>query len=251
MSKIAVAVFNRKGGVGKTTLAVILAQIALVRHNRVLAIDLDPSKNFTSAFSFLKDSGFRDYFRIKDALEDNDADASEDWIVIDCPPSLDDTTMFAVEFSDITVIPVRPDYFSVSPLRLLWTIAEKQGKSASQLPLGKVGFDTSSMAKVVNQIIQEGVFPVAGELPMHKGIPYNITSGRIWSVGLPARNRHPYENVYLKITNAMERLQEGEAALDQVLRAIGKALLPENGVVGRTALLAVAALKVHFFKLRF
>ncbi|MBR0249338.1 MAG: AAA family ATPase, partial [Synergistaceae bacterium] len=37
MSKIAVAVLNRKGGVGKTTVAVILAEIALVRHNRVLA----------------------------------------------------------------------------------------------------------------------------------------------------------------------------------------------------------------------
>ncbi|MBQ7154242.1 MAG: ParA family protein [Synergistaceae bacterium] len=223
MSKIAVAVFNRKGGVGKTTLAVILAQIALVRHNRVLAVDLDPSKNFTSAFSFLKDSSFSDYFRTKDTLEDSDADAPEEWIVIDCPPSLDESTKYAVEFSDITVIPVRPDYFSVSPLRLLWTIAEKQGKTASQLPLVKVGFDTSSMAKVVNQIIQEGIFPVAGELPMHKGIPYNITSGRIWSVGLPARNRHPYESVYLKITKAVERMQNGEKDVREVWKSGGDA----------------------------
>ena len=83
MSKIAVAVFNRKGGVGKTTVAVILAQIALVRHHRVLAIDLDPSGNFTSAFGFLKNSGFKDFFRTKNTLEDSDADAPEDWIVID------------------------------------------------------------------------------------------------------------------------------------------------------------------------
>ena len=223
MSKIAVAVFNRKGGVGKTTLAVILAQIALVRHNRLLGVDLDPSQNFTSAFSFLKDSSFRDYFRIKNNLTEEDADAPEEMIVIDCPPSLDDTTKFAVEFSDITVIPVRPDYFSVSPLRPLWTIAEKQGKTPSQLPVVKVGFDTSSMAKIVNQIIQEGIFPIAGELPLHKSIPYNMTSGRIWSVGLPARNRHPYENIYLKITNAVERLRDGEKDVREVWRSGGDA----------------------------
>lgn len=223
MSKIAVAVFNRKGGVGKTTLAVILAQIALVRHNRILGVDLDPSGNFTSAFSFLRDSNFRDYFRIKNTLEESDADAEEDIIVIDCPPSLDDTTEFAVEFSDITVIPVRPDYFSVSPLRLLWTIAEKHKKTPSQLPVVKVGFDTSSMAKIVNQIIQEGIFPIAGELPLHKSIPYNMTSGRIWSVGLPARNRHPYESIYLKITNAVERLRDGEKDIREVWRSGGDA----------------------------
>ena len=223
MSKIAVAVFNRKGGVGKTTLAVILAQLALVRRNRVLAVDLDPSGNFTSAFSFLKNSVFRDNFRVKTTLEADDADAPEEWIVIDCSPALDEVSKFAVEFADITIIPVRPDYFSVSPLRMLASIAEKQGKLRSQLPLVKVGFDTSSMAKVVNQIIQESGYPVAEELPLHKSIPYNISSGRIWSMGLTARSRQPYENLYGKLALAMERLQNGEEDMHEVWKSGGDA----------------------------
>ena len=211
MSKIAVAVFNRKGGVGKTTLAVILTEIALVRHNRVLAIDLDPSGNFSSAFSFLKNTSFKDSFRVKNSLEDSDADSPEDWIVIDCPPSLDDSTRHAIDFADITVIPVRPDYFSLTPVGLITAIADKQyEKSRSQLPLVKVGFDTSAMARVANQIINDGGYPVAEDISLHKMIPYNITSGRIWSVGLTARSRQPYENLYMKITKAIERLQEGE-----------------------------------------
>ena len=87
MSKIAAAVFNRKGGVGKSTLSVILAEIALVRHNKVLAVDLDPSHNFTDALNFMKNY-FHENLRIQSGLEESDADAPEDWIVIDCPPRL-------------------------------------------------------------------------------------------------------------------------------------------------------------------
>ena len=89
MSKIAVAVLNRKGGVGKTTIAVILAEIALVRHNRVLAIDLDPSRNFSDALGFMRNY-FRTSLRVKSTLEESDADAPEEWIVIDCPPNLEE-----------------------------------------------------------------------------------------------------------------------------------------------------------------
>ena len=223
MSKIAVAVFNRKGGVGKTTIAVVLAELALMRRNRVLAVDLDPSGNFTSAFGFLKDSVFRDSFRVKSTLEPEDADAPEEWIVIDCSPALDDAARFAMDFSDITVLPVRPDYFSVYPIRMLETIAKKQGKTRSQLPLVKVGFDMSLMAKVVNQIIQEGGYPVAEDLPMHKSIPYNITTGRIWSMGLTARSRRPYERLYTKLTKAVERLSEGETDIHEVWKSEGDA----------------------------
>ena len=217
MSKIAVAVFNRKGGVGKTTLAVILAEIALIRHKRVLAVDLDPSRNFTSAFGFLKNTSFNDYFRTKNTLEDSDAECPEDWIVIDCPPVLDDSTKHAIDFADITVLPVRPDYFALSPLGMITAMAEKQyHKSRSQLPLVKVGFDMSAMSKVANQIINDGGYPVAEELPLHKSIPYNISSGRIWSMGLTARSRQPYESLHIKIITAVKRLLDGVQEFHEV-----------------------------------
>ena len=129
--------------------------------------------------------------------------------MIDCPPVLDDTTKHAMDFADIMLIPVRPDYFALSPLRLLTAIAEKDyGKSRAQLPIVKMGFDTSSIAKVANQIIQDNAYPVAEDLPFHKSIPYNISSGKIWSIGLTARSRQPYERLYNKLWHAVERLTE-------------------------------------------
>ncbi|MBQ6434815.1 MAG: ParA family protein, partial [Synergistaceae bacterium] len=180
MSKIAVAVLNRKGGVGKTTVSVIISQIALIRHNKVLAIDLDPSRNFSDALGFMKNY-FKDSLRIKDTLEDDDAGAEEEWIVIDCPPNLDEASKHAIDFADIVLVPVRPDFFSLSNLGVMYSTAKKSGKEKAQLPLVKLGYDTSAMSKIANQIIAEREYPVAEDLPLHKHIPYNITSGRVWS----------------------------------------------------------------------
>ena len=215
MSKIAVAVFNRKGGVGKTTIAVILAQIALIRRNRVLAIDLDPSRNFSDALGFLKNY-FNESLRIKDSLEDDDAGASEEWIVIDCPPSLSDASKNAIDFADIVVVPVRPDFFSLSNLGVMYQTAEKFGKEKAQLPLVKVGYDNSVMTKIANQLISERDYPVAEDLPLHKHIPYNITSGRIWSTGLMARSRQPFERLYEKIIKAVDKLNDGVYDINEV-----------------------------------
>ena len=215
MSKIAVAVLNRKGGVGKTTVSVILAQIALIRRSKVLAIDLDPSRNFSDALGFMKNY-FKASLRIKDTLEDDDAGAPEEWIVIDCPPNLDEASKRAIDFADIIVVPVRPDFFSLSNLGVMYSTAKRAGKEKAQLPLVKVGYDTSSMSKIANQLIAEREYPVAEDLPLHKRIPYNITSGLVWSTGLTANSRQPYEKLYEKILKAVDRLQDGIANINEV-----------------------------------
>jgi cellulose biosynthesis protein BcsQ len=46
----AIALFNNKGGVGKTTLTYHLAHMVARLGWRVLAVDLDPQANLTSAF---------------------------------------------------------------------------------------------------------------------------------------------------------------------------------------------------------
>ena len=215
MSKIAAAVFNRKGGVGKTTIAVILAQIALIRHNKVLAVDLDPSRNFSDALGFMKNY-FRDSLRLKDTLEDSDADAPEEWIIIDCPPTLDDASRKAIDFADITIAPVRPDFFSLSNLAVVYSIAAKCGKEKAQLPLVKIGYDNSAMSKIADQLISERDYPIAEDLPLHKRIPFNMTSGLVWSTGLMARSRQPFERLYEKIIKAVDRLNDGIVDINEV-----------------------------------
>ncbi|WP_235488371.1 ParA family protein, partial [Frankia sp. AvcI1] len=47
---ITMALFNNKGGVGKTTLAYHLAHMLQRMGHRVLAVDLDPQANLTAQF---------------------------------------------------------------------------------------------------------------------------------------------------------------------------------------------------------
>ncbi|MBR1672666.1 MAG: ParA family protein [Fretibacterium sp.] len=209
MEKIAVAAINHKGGVGKTTLSIILTQMALLKRQKVLAIDLDPQRNFTDALSFIADY-FKGTLRVKATLEPEDAECEEDWIILDCPPVLGDITREAVDFADIALAPVRPDFFSLSNLGVLYSFVEETGKDRNQIPVVKVGYDTSRLARMVEQILVEKQYPVAGRVPLNRLIPYNITLGRIWSTGLTADARRPFEQMYSRIVGAYERMLAGD-----------------------------------------
>ena len=59
---------------GKTTTVCALCGVFASRGKKVLAIDLDPSRNFSDALGFMKNY-FRNSLRLKTTLEDDDADA--------------------------------------------------------------------------------------------------------------------------------------------------------------------------------
>ncbi|MFF0314275.1 ParA family protein [Micromonospora sp. NPDC005252] len=68
---ISVALFNNKGGVGKTTLTYHLAHMLQRLGHRVLAVDLDPQSNLTAAF--LDDEALEDVWQ-----ESNGASGAEE-----------------------------------------------------------------------------------------------------------------------------------------------------------------------------
>ena len=208
LEKLAVAVINHKGGVGKTTLSLILTQMVLMKRHRVLAVDLDPQRNFTDALSFIR-GYFKESLRVKGALAPEDAEAPEDWIVLDCPPSLGSISRVALNFSDIALVPVRPDLFSLSNLGVLYSVARECGKDRSQLPLVKVGYDATRLAQMAEEVIAGERYPAAASLPLNRLIPYNIASGRIWSTGLSAEARAPYERMFARLVTAYQRMLEG------------------------------------------
>lgn len=155
MSKT-IAIVNQKGGVGKTTTCVNLAAALTEAGHRVLLCDFDPQANATSGMGVDKTVSKGIYTaligevptgeaivhtRYGDVLPSNKAlagagieligmehrefllrDALEsqvehyDFILIDCPPSLELLTLNALCASDAILVPVQCEYFALEGL---------------------------------------------------------------------------------------------------------------------------------------
>ncbi len=152
---------NQKGGVGKTTSAVSLTAALTQCGKKVLLCDFDPQANATSGLGVDKKQKISVYdvvindvpvknaivhtkygdvipsgpdlagagielvaknrreFRLRDALET--LRSEYDYIMIDCPPSLELLTLNALCASDQVLIPVQCEYYALEGLSDLMT----------------------------------------------------------------------------------------------------------------------------------
>lgn len=160
MGKI-IAVVNQKGGVGKTTTCINLAYALHLRGKKVLLCDCDPQGNSTSGFGVDKTTTPNTYDVIMNGEDPKNAivktkygslipanreltgalielvDLEErefvlkkalgglreqfDYILIDCPPSLELLTLNALCAADSVLVPVQCEYFALEGLTDLVT----------------------------------------------------------------------------------------------------------------------------------
>ena len=134
MAKI-VAVVNQKGGVGKTTTCVSLTAALQEKGKSVLLCDFDPQANSTSGMGVdktlsggdvlpssknLAGAGIemigleRREFLLKDALDE--LSPRYDFILIDCPPSLELLTLNGLCAADTILVPVQGEYYALEGL---------------------------------------------------------------------------------------------------------------------------------------
>lgn len=161
-----IAVANQKGGVGKTTTATNLSACLAEKGKKVLAIDMDPQGNMSSALGvdknnldytiyelILGDCGLEDCLQ-REVLEGlsvipanvNLAGAEieligiedkefilknyietvrmeYDFVIIDCPPSLNTLTVNAMTTADTVLVPIQCEFFALEGLsQLIHTI---------------------------------------------------------------------------------------------------------------------------------
>ena len=215
---IKVACFNLKGGVGKTTWAIILTQIALMdKENKpnIVAFDQDELLNFSYYMSHLKNiAEFKDSLTIRtDPLKEEYFDnITADLIIIDCHPSSNELTKIALKNSDFVLIPVIPNINSVEHLDKIREIAGKD-KELFQFPIVKIGFGSAGVGSIATQVSQKIIdmgysSAVIGEVPSYHLITKNLYSEprRFWCVGLSAIKQEPFKAIYAKLLKRYEQL---------------------------------------------
>jgi cellulose biosynthesis protein BcsQ len=206
---IAIAVSNHKGGVGKTTITTILVQIVLSQTDKkVHAIDLDPQKNLTDALNlFAKNNPA---LAMNLILSDSISDEG-DFIIIDCPPALEKQTKMAIEFADIILVPVMADFFSLLNLEVVFELGNNFGKIREQMPIVTIGFRNAGIAlaaSIRQQFTERGYF-LAGDMPVHKLIPFNMAAGNQWDRGLGMEFRKQFWHLLKDIEQNYTQMLKG------------------------------------------
>jgi len=149
-----IAVANRKGGTGKTTIACALAT-RLAETDRVLLVDLDSQGSATESLGatpgaavamwlisgdlgqvvnvggldILPGSAKTAMVQISETeqglgiIARGLQGARYDWVILDCPPAFSTITQAALYAADYALVPTLPEYLSVAGVRQLITQA--------------------------------------------------------------------------------------------------------------------------------
>jgi cellulose biosynthesis protein BcsQ len=186
--KTAIAISNNKGGVGKTTLAVMLSETALLRTDKKIhCVDLDPQKNFIDTLSLIDQAKYAGRLTVSEKIS-----FKGDINIIDCPPEMSQDTISAIKMADSVLIPIMADMYSLVNIEKIFSVGKTQGKTLKQMPLISVGFNVASasiLAEITSYIAQNE-FVIGAEIPSHKLIPFNIMTGQMWEYGLSTKHRH-------------------------------------------------------------
>ena len=199
MEKLAVALWNYKGGVGKSTISLILSQEGARRGLRVLALDLDKQKNLSDALA-LSESYFPT-LHVSTELTPGVADQPFDFYVLDLHPEMGKTEQAAA--------PMYNDFFSAANLGLVWEQTIETGKDRQQAAIIKNCVESSRTSLEIENAVNEEEYPTAGRIPRNGNIVRNIALGRPWWSAMNARQQKPFIELYDHIWRAYTNMLAG------------------------------------------
>ena len=205
---LAIACVNLKGGVGKTTLAFLLASMGLHKGLKVMVYDLDEQRNITDTINAVWHESYPENLHVKTKIEPGDENLDSDFFVLDCPLRGQKIISEAIGFSDIIIIPVTPDSYGLANLPVLYEMCSTLGKDQAQCPILINKRDESGISRTFISFVLEHKYPIIGWLPENGLIRWNIHNGILWNTRLRETHIAPFWGVYNALWDGWKRISE-------------------------------------------
>jgi chromosome partitioning protein len=180
-----VAVVARKGGSGKTTLAVHLAIAGYLRGVRTLLADADPQRSASEALrgralagpKLIETNGPKLF-----ALQEMARRAEHDLLIIDTPCGPEQDVAHAMALADLSLIVVRPTFLDIAAAVRTIDTARRLGRPAqiviNQAYCARAGREPASVQKTFEALRFTGM-PVCPEVIRSRAIMQTaLTAGR-------------------------------------------------------------------------
>ena len=216
-------VANQKGGVGKTTTSISLADGLAKSGARTLLIDLDPQCNATSGVGFTPVvehplvsgrpvsvsvdatqmpgldllAGTRNFGDIEILAHGDEAILERirkqltqeiygyDYVVIDCPPSMGQLTRLALECSTEVFMPIQCEYFAMEGLvQMIEVIGEVMQKREGKLEFGGIVLTMYDHTLELAAEVENEVREFFGDVVFQSVIPRDVAVSEAPSHGL-------------------------------------------------------------------
>lgn len=208
MDKLAITCWNYKGGTGKTTLALVLAQIAAQKGLRVLVMDLDAQHNLRDVLSL--SAHLFPSVEVVTEIPKGAAALDFDFFVLDTHPDMDDKIKAALTFSDVVLVPVLGDFLSVANLGAAWNYIQDAGLGFQQAALVKNCMEDTRTTREIEDVLKEQGYPLAGRLPRNNNLLRNLVLGNRWSAHMSQRQQAPFLALYEKLWAAYRKMAKGD-----------------------------------------
>ena len=179
----------------KTTYDVLLAdhtlqQIAL--RTAIPGVDIAPSTTDLSSADMELLANERRSFRLRNALRASALDQDYDFVLIDCPPSLNLLTVNAMVAADSVLVPLQSEFFALEGLsQLMLTLRGVRESANPKLRIEGIVLTMFDVRNRLSQQVEQDAREALGELVFETRIPRNVRVSEAPSFGQPVLTYDP------------------------------------------------------------